>query len=670
MSGDRNLLFGAIAMQAGLLTAQQFAQGCSIWALHPTKSLTRILSEQGWLTDQDVAHIEYLVARNLGKAEGSVQGSFAGLSKDIQNVLVTLSQDTETLSNRATSDTQAMEPDLTFELAEHRQTPRYSLSSLHAAGGIGEVWLARDLDLQRDVAIKRLHSHRAPSARTKMRFLREARITGQLDHPGVVPIYELCLDEKNGQPFYAMRFLHGQTLTAAVVKYHAKRQVGGSEPQAFLRLLNAFIIVCNTVAYAHSKGIVHRDLKCDNVILGNYGEVMVIDWGLAKEVGGSELDHAIEAESPAQDLSNPLATQAGHILGSPAYMAPEQASGLANQIGPKTDVYGLCAILYEILCGRPPFVGTQTDEVLAQVKQVPPLPPSNFTPGIPDALERICMQGLAKAPADRPESAESLAQSIQAWISDLAEQRQAEAERERFFALSFDLLAIIDHEGRLRQVSPAWERLLGHNRAGLVGRQFDDFIHPEDVSASMKDLGASGSHGKGTPFSFESRARHANGSLRWFSWHATPIPQEKCVYVVGRDITALKKSEQLFEGILRSAPDAMVLINDQGHIVLVNQQAEKMFGYTPSELLGQPIDMLVPPQFRQGHSRLVAGFFQHASVRRMGSGRPLPAVRKNGQVFQVDIALSPIHTEDGFLYAAAVRDLSGRAEQVGSPGND
>jgi eukaryotic-like serine/threonine-protein kinase len=162
------------------------------------------------------------------------------------------------------------------------------------------------------------------------------------------------------------------------------------------------------VAYAHSKGIIHRDLKCDNVILGDYGEVVAIDWGLAKQYGRGE----VAAEAVDLDTIRPAETVAGHILGTPAYMAPEQAAGESAVIGPATDVYGLSAILYEILCGQPPFTGASTIEVLKQVQFAAPVRPSEIAPGIPATLEQICLTGLAKLPAERHASAEQLAKAV------------------------------------------------------------------------------------------------------------------------------------------------------------------------------------------------------------------------------------------------------------------
>src|SRR5262249_32656076 len=158
---------------------------------------------------------------------------------------------------------------------------RYLLTRLHATGGIGRIWLARDRELGRDAALKELRPERAGNATVAARFLQEARITGQLEHPGIVPVYELAR-RPDAQPFYTMRFVNGRTLTEAARAYHDKRRAGQAESLELLTLLGAFVTVCNTVAFAHSRGVLHRDLKGQNVVLGDFGEVVVLDWGLAK----------------------------------------------------------------------------------------------------------------------------------------------------------------------------------------------------------------------------------------------------------------------------------------------------------------------------------------------------------------------------------------------------
>lgn len=656
MDNDRNLLFGAIAMQTELITADQFAQACTIWSQRKSSSLADVLREKGWLLPADQVHVEYLIERRLAKFGGDIRASLARCPAELRSVLASIGDGASGSTAAEVHNTIAFEGSGPITIPAAKSGQRYTLSALHAAGGIGEIWLARDADLHRDVAVKRLQAHKSPSDVTKMRFLREARITGRLDHPGVVPIYEVCLDETTGQPYYSMRFLKGRTLTEAVQQYHQQIKDNSDDVRAFLGLLSAFCIVCNTVAYAHSKGIVHRDLKCDNVILGDYGEVVVIDWGLAKEVGSYEVAQA--EESDPETSFNPAATMAGHILGTPAYMAPEQASGRLDLIGPATDIYGLCAILYEILCGQPPFLGNNAVEVLQKVQHDYPLAPSEIVAGIPEPLEAICLTGLAKSQAQRHASADSLAKAVHAWVSDLAQRRQSEEERERFFALSLDLLAIIDHAGRLRQVGPAWERLLAHDRGLLVGHSFADFIHAEDRSGTLDCMKFAVGDRAGK--AFEARAIHHDGSYRWISWNVTPIAKEQSVYVVGRDITELKRSQQLFEGVLQSAPDAMVLINPHGRIVMVNRQTERVFGYRHEELLGQPVEVLIPQRYREQHPAHVSRFFASSSVRPMGAELALRGLRKDGLEFPAEIALSPIATEDGRLVAASVRDMTDR----------
>src|SRR5262249_32844091 len=152
-------------------------------------------------------------------------------------------------------------------------------------------------------------------------------------------------------------FIRGRTFRQAIRDYHDRRQAGRARPTELLTLLESFVAVCQAVAYAHSRGVIHRDLKGQNVVLGDFGEVMVLDWGLAKVVGQPEDVPAPEAPAIRAEPAGEYATQHGHVLGTPAYMAPEQAQGAGERVGPKSDIYSLGAILYEILAGTPPFTG-------------------------------------------------------------------------------------------------------------------------------------------------------------------------------------------------------------------------------------------------------------------------------------------------------------------------
>ena len=252
---------------------------------------------------------------------------------------------------------------------------RYLLRGLQAEGGIGQVWLAFDTELNREVALKVLRRTALSEPVLEARFINEARVTGRLQHPGIVPVYELAFDGEqqpiDQPPFYTMRLVKGRTLTEAISEYHAKDRPSLVERAT---LLTAFVSVCNTVAYAHARGVVHRDLKPANIALGDFGEVVVLDWGFAKVVGQADLP---PGATPPLDSRQ---TSAGQVLGTPAYMAPEQADG---QCGIQSDVYGLGAILYELLTGQPPFSDGDAAEVLRQ-------------------LPRVLPDGLAKSSARRP----------------------------------------------------------------------------------------------------------------------------------------------------------------------------------------------------------------------------------------------------------------------------
>ncbi|MCI0456352.1 MAG: protein kinase, partial [Gemmataceae bacterium] len=299
--------------------------------------------------------------------------------------------------------------------ADALPSQRYRLTRLHATGGFGRVWLAWDADLGREVALKDLRPDKAENSTVLARFLREARVTARLQHPGIPPIYELVERLGSDEPFYTMRFVNGRTLADAVRDYHNRRQAGQSGRPALVQLLNAFVAVCNTVAYAHSRGVVHRDLKGQNILLGEFGEVIVLDWGLAKVVGQPNEEPGALPGATGLGVREGLTAQ-GQVLGTPAYMSPEQAEGRLDEVGPHTDVHGLGAILYEILTGQPPFTGADTHEVLRKVREEEPIAPRLVCAEVPEALEAVCLRALRKLPAERYASAAELGQQVLVWL--------------------------------------------------------------------------------------------------------------------------------------------------------------------------------------------------------------------------------------------------------------
>jgi serine/threonine protein kinase/Tol biopolymer transport system component len=287
---------------------------------------------------------------------------------------------------------------------------------MHAEGGLGRIYLALDNDLNRPVALKEIKPDQAGNPDAARRFFKEAQITGQLEHPNIVPVYELGRQPGDEQPFYVMRFIHGKTLRAAIAAYHEKRRQGQADPLEWQKLLQAFVSVCQALGYAHSRGVIHRDLKPENVVLGEYGEVIVLDWGLAKLVDKPE-----ESATPSVHITEQAQTEAsqqGQVQGTPAYMAPEQAEGRLDLIDARTDIYGLGAILFEILTGRPPHEGSDLISVLVRIVQGEAPRAKAVMPDVPAALDAICATAMAKARAERYGRAPELAEDVQRYLAD------------------------------------------------------------------------------------------------------------------------------------------------------------------------------------------------------------------------------------------------------------
>lgn len=321
-----------------------------------------------------------------------------------------------------------MPPDDTAaETPEKPEIPGYEIDSLLGSGGMGIVWRARDLTLKREVAVKVLREKFAANSATAVRFVEEAQITSQLQHPGIPAIYQVGL-LSNDRPFLAMKLIKGRTL---------EELMRGGEP---INHLAVFEAMAQAVGFAHAHNVIHRDLKPTNIMVGAFGEVQVMDWGLAKILGAppTQLPSAMETRAPTviQSLrdSSSHHTQAGSVLGTPAFMAPEQAIGMVEQIDRTTDVFGLGGILCAMLTGQPPYIGSDaesTREMAARARldqAYVRLDASGAMPGL-IALAKEC---LAPEKKDRPSGGEAVARRVAALRLEAVERaRLAELERAR-----------------------------------------------------------------------------------------------------------------------------------------------------------------------------------------------------------------------------------------------
>lgn len=288
---------------------------------------------------------------------------------------------------------------------------RYRLTRFHARGGMGEIWLAEDTTIGRTVALKRMR----PEARAHLdAFLWEAQITGQLEHPGIVPVHEFGAGPDD-EPFYTMKFVHGRTMLEAIEAFHKLDRTDPAREVERVRLLQTFLAICQTMAYAHSRGVIHRDLKPGNVMTGEYGETLVLDWGLAKLVGA---DEQAEKAGPVRRYysGETLETMVGSIKGTAAYMAPEAAAGDVAALDAVSDVYLLGGTLYHLLAGKKPRTVRNLPDLLAAAHRPPP-PPRQHDPTCPRAIEAVCLKAMAVEKADRYPSAAALADDVQRFLA-------------------------------------------------------------------------------------------------------------------------------------------------------------------------------------------------------------------------------------------------------------
>lgn len=459
MDRQRNALFGLVALQHGKVTPERLVAAAD----QTSGDLAQDLVDSGVLASEDRDTLDRILDGIVREHGGDIAATIASLGIDPaaaasaaesilrdEEPLKTVLTDPRLRSGGETSRAGAPMDTARTVLADPAQLQakldtmgaarakpgtlvpaveehpgRYAPLREFAKGGMGKILLVRDTHLGRDIALKQLLPQHIPGGtRTGAptielltvpiiaRFLQEARVTGQLEHPSIVPVYELGYRE-DGSLYYTMKFVRGRSLQDALKD--------APEIKDRLPFLTHFLDLCQAIAYAHDRGVIHRDLKPLNVMIGEFGETVVIDWGIAKVKGHQDL-HASDLRGSVQTLQigeteATAKTLYGQTIGSPYYMPPEQAAGRVDEIDERSDVYALGAVLYTILTGQPPYSGSKVKDFLSKVEHFPPKPVRELEPDAPPELAAICDRALARNPADRYPSAKELRDEVEKYLS-------------------------------------------------------------------------------------------------------------------------------------------------------------------------------------------------------------------------------------------------------------
>lgn len=435
---------------------------------------------------------------------------------------------------------------LDFEFSE-TIAQRYQVARKLASGGMGEVFSARDLVLRRTVALKVLLKRLQGDARLQRRFVEEALIMGDLQHPGVTPIFDLG-ELPDGRPFFAMKLVEGASLRDLLGRRTHPRE-------DLARHLQILEDVSQTIAFAHMRRVIHRDLKPLNIMVGIFGEVFVMDWGLSKRLSVrhdlndeavSETDgqpdgagaHGDPRRAPSSractcDSTDEL-SRWGEILGTLDYLAPEQLA-LSHQHGDEqTDVFGLGAMLCEVLTGKPPYWHESSQEAIrmALAAELAPAYARLSECGLPRNLVNLAIDCLQYEPSRRPPNAGIVAKVIAQHLESSV--RMAESDLARFFEFSQDLFCIAGFDGFFRRVNPTFARILGFTEDQMLARPFIELVHPEDRLATESAVARLATD---VPVvAFFNRCVDVNGHYHTLEWSGKSNQEQDVFYAVGRVI--------------------------------------------------------------------------------------------------------------------------------------
>ncbi len=357
--------------------------------------------------------LSYLHANGKRPERSTYLKRFPDRSPIVEEVFESLENITHNFASKTARD-YSQPPSETLECRH-----RYSHLRFLAKGGLGQVFSARDERLKRRVAIKFIREDFTKDEEANQRFLLETEVTSRLDHPGVVPVYAFGRLE-DGRPYYAMRYIEGTTFRKAIDQYHQKeRSLTAAEAKIEMHtLIRHLISACKTVAYAHNRGVLHRDVKPENIMLGKFGETLVVDWGLVHFV-----ERDAEAKASGEKTLLPSAFRNSDLSsnsagGTVGYLSPEQTPGFSSEVGPAADIYSFGATLYRVLTNSAPFHPQQGEKVWEKIRQGDFPPPRVIRSSCSPDLEAICLKAMASEPALRYSSALEMADDLERWLAD------------------------------------------------------------------------------------------------------------------------------------------------------------------------------------------------------------------------------------------------------------
>lgn len=537
-------------------------------------------------------------------------------------------------------------------------THQYLVEEQLGKGGMGVVVAAQDSSIGRSVALKFMSNLYLGDDDARRRFIEEARITGQLEHPGIIPIHELGL-LGDGQPYYSMRIVKRRSLRDVL------RDDDLRQEWPLSRLATLLVQVCRAVGYAHSLNIVHRDLKPDNILVGDYGEVYVADWGIAKRLD----DAADEGTGDARHTEiDDQWVSLHNIAGTPGYMAPEQIDSLFHSVNPRSDLFAIGVILYEILTRRHPFKSQSLPQILTRTLALDPVRPRAIVPSCPILLEELCLKLLAKDPDDRPASAEIVAAEIEAFLEGAREKerRRAEAIRlvqqtqepmERMRVLEAERDDLLDRARRHMQSVKTWEPVENKREAW----EMEDRARAIDLELAIANAQIIESYTKALGYDPDSpEARQGLADLYWSRARKAEVERREAPRIFN-DYLVRQFDDGQYAALLTAAARLTLKTSVPGAEVTAFRYVEHQRAFRLSDQQRLGATPLVEQPFDPGSYLLVIQHPDFAPVR-----LPVMLVRGDMKTLEVNLYTSE-QIGDGFVYVPAGScTIGGDVEAFGS----